>query len=61
MFALCDAKHFYTLNLEIYCGEQPDGKFAASNSPIDIVKHLVTPIENSGRNWTNDNWYTPCP
>lgn len=28
MFALCDAKSFYTSNLEIYCGKRPDGPFA---------------------------------
>ncbi|XP_077301051.1 piggyBac transposable element-derived protein 4 [Arctopsyche grandis] len=61
MFALCDAKSFYTSNLEIYCGIQPAGPFAASNTPTDIVKRLVTPIENSNRNLTTDNWYTSVP
>lgn len=61
IFALCDARNFYTSNLEIYCGKQPDGPFAASNSPTDIVKRLVTPIENSSRNLTIDNWYTSVP
>ena len=61
MFALCDAKSFYTSNLEIYCGKQPDGPFSASNTPTDIVKRLVTPIENTNRNLTIDNWYTSVP
>lgn len=61
MFALCDAKSFYTSNLEIYCGIQPNGPFAASNTPTDIVKRLITPIENSNRNLTMDNWYTSLP
>ena len=61
MFALCDAKSFYTSNLEIYCGKKPDGPFSASNTPTDIVKRLVTPIENTNRNLTIDNWYTSVP
>lgn len=61
MFALCDAKSFYTSDLEIYCGKQPDGPFAASNSPTDVVKRLITPIEGSNRNLTIDNWYTSVP
>lgn len=61
IFALCDAKSFYTSNLEIYCGKQPDGPFEASNTPTDIVKRLVTPIERSNRNLTIDNWYTSVP
>ena len=61
MFALCDAKSFYTSNLEIYCGKQPDGPFAVSNIPADIVKRLISPIENSSRNLTTDNWYTSVP
>lgn len=61
MYALCDAKSFYTANLEIYCGKQPDGPFGSSNSPIDVVKRLVTPIENTNRNLTVDNWYTSVP
>ncbi|XP_022183154.1 piggyBac transposable element-derived protein 4-like [Myzus persicae] len=58
MFALCDAKTFYTSKIEIYVGKQPPGTYEVSNSPIDIVKRLVTPIENSKRNLTTDNWYT---
>jgi len=61
MFALCDAKTFYTSSLEIYCGKQPDGPFACSNTPTDIVKRLVSLIENSNRNLTIDNWYTSVP
>lgn len=61
MYALCDATIFYTSNLEVYCGTQPDGPFKISNSPIDIVKRLVVPIENSNRNLTTDNYYTSIP
>ncbi|KAJ8953480.1 hypothetical protein NQ318_023601 [Aromia moschata] len=61
MFALCDAESFYTSNIEIYCGKQPEGPYAVSNTPTDIVKRLITPIANSGRNLTIDNWYTNIP
>jgi len=31
------------------------------NSPTDIVKRLVSPIEISYKNVTTDNWYTNIP
>jgi hypothetical protein len=31
------------------------------NTPTDIVKRLVSPIENSNKNVTTDNWYTNIP
>ena len=61
MYALCDAKTFYTTSLEIYCGKQPDGPYALSNSSFDIVKRLIKSIENSNRNLTTDNYYTSVP
>lgn len=60
-FAMCDAKTFYTSNLEIYCGKQPSGPFCVSNSPTNIVKRLTEPIKGSNRNLTTDNWYTSLP
>lgn len=60
LFALCDAKTFYTSGLEVYVGKQPDGPFQVSNTPADIVKRLVKNIEGSNRNITTDNWYTSC-
>lgn len=61
MYALCDAKTFYTSNIEIYCGKQPEGPYALSNAPTEIVKRLIPPIENSNRNLTTDNYYTSMP
>lgn len=57
-FAMCDTDTFYTSNLEVYCGKQPSGPYEVSNSPEDIVKRLVKPIEYTNRNLTTDNWYT---
>lgn len=39
MCAMCDAKKFYASNIEIYCRKQPDGPYATSNSPMEIVKN----------------------
>src|SRR5215510_4555797 len=61
IFALRDAKNFYCSNLEIYCGKQPPGPYDVRNTPTDIVKRLVSPIEKSNKNVTTDNWYTNIP
>lgn len=37
IFALYDAKSFYTDNLEIYCSIQPDGPYNMFTKPFDIV------------------------
>ncbi|XP_055936617.1 piggyBac transposable element-derived protein 4-like [Argiope bruennichi] len=58
IFALVDARTFYTWNLEIYAGIQPAGPYNVENGPDKIVKRLLEPIFNSGRNLTVDNWYT---
>lgn len=58
IFALCDAKTYFTNNLEVYCGAQPDGPYRLSNDPVDIVERLVAPIEGSNRNLTIGSWYT---
>lgn len=61
VFALVDAKMIYTVNLEIYAGNQPEGPFKVSNSAKDVTMRMIKPIENSGRNLTTDNWYTSVP
>ncbi|XP_016664280.1 piggyBac transposable element-derived protein 4-like, partial [Acyrthosiphon pisum] len=61
MYALCDARTFYTYNLEIYCGKQDTGPFATSNKPYDIVTRLTEPIQKSKRNVTTDNWFSSYP
>lgn len=58
IFCLADAKLFYTTNMEIYCGQQPEGPYRKSNSAEDIVMRLAEPIYGSGRNITADNWFT---
>ena len=61
IFVLYDAKSFYTGNLEVYCGKQPDGLYQLLNSSFDIVSRLVNCIKGSGCNITTDNWYTSYP
>lgn len=61
MYALVDTKEFYTVNLEIYAGDQPDGPYAISNQPADIVERLVKPISKTNRNVTFDNRFTSFP
>jgi len=61
IFALVDAKSFYTGNLEIYCGTQPDGLYNMSSKPFDIVMRLLDNVTGSNRNLTCDNWYTSYP
>nr|CAH7712309.1 unnamed protein product [Callosobruchus chinensis] len=38
VFALVDARTFFTVNLEVYLGEQPIGPFRVSNKVPDVVK-----------------------
>lgn len=61
VFAMVDAKTYYCLKFEIYAGKQPQGSFASSNSPEDIVLRLIEPVDGSGRNITTDNWYSSIP
>lgn len=58
IFSLVDAIVWYTYNLEIYPGKQPEGPFQISNKPVDVVKRLAEPIYTTGRNITADNWFT---
>ncbi|XP_045508885.1 piggyBac transposable element-derived protein 4-like [Colias croceus] len=58
IYALVDAKTFYTMNLEIYCGKQPDNSpYTMSNKPFDVVDRLVRCVSGSGRNITMDNFF----
>lgn len=58
IFALADAKTFYTSNMEVYVGVQPNGPYNVSNSPSAVVERLCKPISGTKRNLTVDNWFT---
>jgi hypothetical protein len=60
IYALVDSRIFYTQNLEIYVGRQPEGPYQLSNSPADTVER-ISPISGSGRNVTVDKWFTSVP
>ena len=60
-FVLCDSKTFYVSNLEVYCGQQPEGQYKNSNTPTDITHRLLQPWKGKNRNLTCDNWYTNYP
>lgn len=61
MFALVDSINYYTANLEVYTGVQPDGPFRLNTSAISVTKRLILPILKTGRNVTMDNWFTSVP
>ncbi|KAJ8928705.1 hypothetical protein NQ314_018715 [Rhamnusium bicolor] len=58
IYALSDAKMYYTANLEVYVGTQPEGPFSVSNSALALVDRLCQPIRGTGRNLTTDNFFT---
>jgi hypothetical protein len=47
--------------VEIYAGKQPEGPYQLSISPAGVVERMITPISNSGRNVTVDNWFISLP
>ena len=34
---MCDARNFYTVNMEVYLGTQPEGPYKVSNTPEEIL------------------------
>lgn len=61
IYALVDAKTYYTFNLEIHPGTQPPGPYSCSNKLNDVVNRLVAPISQTRRNVTFDSWFTSYP
>lgn len=57
IYAQVDARTFFTNNLEIYPGKQPQGEYDLGNDVASVVKPMTKPIDKSGRNVTMDNYY----
>lgn len=58
IYAVVDARMFYTHNLEIYAGKQPDGPYKLQNDAKSVVKRLLVHVYKTGRNVTVDNYFT---
>ncbi|XP_060809155.1 piggyBac transposable element-derived protein 4-like [Amyelois transitella] len=61
IYALTDAKMFYTTKMEVYVGKQPDGAYKVDNSAMALVSRLSEGIYGTGRNITCDNFFTSIP
>uniref|UniRef100_A0A2S2Q9N5 PiggyBac transposable element-derived protein 4 n=1 Tax=Sipha flava TaxID=143950 RepID=A0A2S2Q9N5_9HEMI len=61
IFSLVDAHLFYTTNIEVYVGKQPNGPYNQDISASSIVKRMISPISKTGRNLSIDNRFTSVP
>lgn len=61
IYAMVDSKTFYTCNLEMYVGTQPNGPHLLDNSASALVQRLIESIRHSKRNVTCDNWFASLP
>lgn len=58
IFAMVDNISYFTSNMNIYAGKQPDGSFSTDSSLKNVVNRLIQPIRKIGRNVEIDNWFT---
>ncbi|XP_049942741.1 uncharacterized protein LOC126419597 [Schistocerca serialis cubense] len=49
-YALCDARTFYTLGMEVYAGKQPPGSYQVPNYAENVLLGLIQPNDKTGRN-----------
>lgn len=62
IYALVDARTFYTYYMEVYPGKQPpNSPYNVDNSAYSVVKRCAEPITKSGRNITMDNFFSSVP
>lgn len=61
MYALVEARIFFTLNMEVYCGKHPVRPNNVENDASSVVKRHLKPVDNNGRNFTIDNYFTSIP
>lgn len=60
IWALADVETTYLYNLQIYTGKLP-GAQPEKNQGARVVKDLMTPLFNTGRGVTTDNFFTSAP
>ncbi|KAJ8896382.1 hypothetical protein PR048_001726 [Dryococelus australis] len=58
VYALVDSRTFYTINLEIYPGRQPEGPHKYDNNASGVVKRTAAPVVNTSRHITVDSYFT---
>lgn len=58
VYALTDARMFYTTSMEVYVGKQPNGPYFVDRSNMAMVPRLCEPIRGTKRNVTMDNFFT---
>lgn len=61
IYAAVDARMFYTHNIEIYAGKQPNGPYQMNNDAQSVVTRLLRHCSGTGRNVTTDNYFTSVP
>lgn len=61
IYAALDSRMFYTHNIEVYAGKQPDGPYKVSNDAQSVVLRLIKHCSGTGRNITADNYFSSVP
>lgn len=56
--SLVDAKTSFTCNVELYCGQQPEGPYRVKDDSSSIVHRLLQQVKDSHCNVTCDDRYT---
>ncbi|KAJ8935474.1 hypothetical protein NQ318_009599 [Aromia moschata] len=52
---------FYTSQMEVYVGQQPNGPYKIDTNAKAVVQRLCQPILKTNRNVTTDNWFYSIP
>lgn len=58
MYAVCNSKMYYSSNLEVHVGKQPEGPFGVDKNAVLLVQRLCRPIHETRRKVAIDNFFT---
>lgn len=61
IYALRDGRTFYTVNMDIYAGKQPQEPYQMLHEAASVVERLILPIDKRGRNITSENYFISVP